>query len=92
MEKPSAKLFDLIDASIVISGGFSIFASGNANIVPYFTSPSVGYSYNREHTVVDFLLDIAHGVERPTDQRVPEAPLHMQDRFEDSGYGVYNMI
>ena len=75
-----------IDNVVLLSEGHSIFSSAPRNIVKHFCSPKVGYVLKESGDVVDFLLDIASGVERPTDKRNADPPEDLQAEFELTEY------
>jgi ABC-type multidrug transport system ATPase subunit len=86
MDKPVLQEFKLLDSIILLSGGISIFAASRKSIVPYFCDRTVGYVLEKKEEIVQFLLDISSGIERPNTQRTPEIPSFMQERFETSKY------
>ena len=86
LSRPYKQELMKIDNVVLLSEGHSIFSSAPRNIVKHFCSPSVGYVLKDGGDVVDFLLDIASGVERPTDKRTADLPSQLQEDFELTEY------
>jgi ATP-binding cassette, subfamily G (WHITE), eye pigment precursor transporter len=84
MTKPFFQEFAMLDKVIVVSDGFSIYSSAPSNIQSYFCNREMGYHYRTGTDLVEFVLDIASGVERPTTQRTADLPHIMQEKFESS--------
>lgn len=85
--KPFLNDFNLFDRVVLLSEGYSIYSGSIDNVVPYFTSSNLGYSFDKNNVVlVDWLLDISSGVERPTTQREADLPIIMQTKYETSDY------
>lgn len=93
---PSASphIYKLFNKTVVISGGYSIFAGPSASIKEYFTSQELSYRFNENQNPVEFLLDVSSRNERPRGQREAPAPAVLQRLFESSRFadqpGVLN--
>ena len=86
LSRPYKQELMKIDNVVLLSEGHSIFSSAPRNIVKHFCSPNVGYVLKDSGDVVDFLFDIASGVERPTDKRAADLPSQLQADFELTEY------
>jgi hypothetical protein len=86
--KPAVQEFELLDKVVLLSDGFTIYANSPKQIQNYFCSPNVGYQLKQGVDIVDFLLDIASGIERPTTQRTADLPVIMQEKYEASEYAI----
>jgi ABC-type multidrug transport system ATPase subunit len=88
---PSPQVYSLIDNVVLLSEGFSIFAASKDFIERHFCSPALGYVRRADVEVVDFVLDICSGVERPTNKRVADHPALLQQQFEQSDFFVQSV-
>mmetsp|Transcript_20657 Transcript_20657/g.29655 ORF Transcript_20657/g.29655 Transcript_20657/m.29655 type:complete len:1397 (+) Transcript_20657:61-4251(+) len=84
--KPPGQVFNQFHKVVLISQGRSIYASSVRDIPEYFTVSPLDYVMNEEVEVVDFLMDVADGVERPRAARYPIQPDVLQSKFESSRY------
>lgn len=75
-----------IDNVILLSEGYTIFSSSASHIARYFCSAKVGYELKEGVDIVDFMMDIASGVERPSNSRTAELPSVLQQTFEVSEF------
>lgn len=82
--RPSSQELDLLDRVVLLSDGFSIFSNSPKQIQSYFCGPNMGYDLKPGVELIDFILDIASGVERPTTQRAADLPVIMQEKYEGS--------
>jgi ABC-type multidrug transport system ATPase subunit len=78
------QVFEIADSLVLLSEGFSIFNSSPANIEEYFTSTEMAYIKNDDTALIDFVIDIASGVERSAKKRIADAPVVLQEQFEFS--------
>ena len=86
MTKPFMKTIDLLNKMVVLSGGYNIFANNPKKLVDYFCNPTMGYEFRKGTDMVEFVLDIANGTERPTTQRTADSPHIMHERYLSSEY------
>lgn len=86
--KPSPILLANIDTIVLLADGHSIYASQPHNLISFFCSPKVGYSFNKTADLMEWILDIAAGTERPTTQRTADDPSIQQEKFESSPFFV----
>lgn len=86
--KPSVQEFDLLDRAVLLSEGFTIYANSPKQVQSFFCSQAMGYEFRKDVDIVDFLLDIASGVERPNTQRNADLPNIMQEKYEMSEYAT----
>jgi hypothetical protein len=86
LSKPSFEVFKQLDEIVLLSDGYSIFSGPPRLIESHFCDKNMGYSKQPSVDLVDFLLDIASGVERPINQRNAEHQSVMQKKFEISGH------
>jgi ABC-type multidrug transport system ATPase subunit len=84
--RPSTPELEMLDRVVLMSVGFTIFSSSPKQLQPYFCSPAMGYELKQGVELVDFMLDISTGTERPTTQRTADLPVIMQEKFEGSEY------
>jgi ABC-type multidrug transport system ATPase subunit len=91
--KPSPVLLAHIDSIVLLAEGYSIYASAPHNLVSYFSSSKMGYVFNKDKDrekgepptdLMEWVLDIAAGTERPTTQRIADDPAIQQEKFESS--------
>lgn len=78
------QVFEIADSLVLLSEGHSIFNSSPANIEEYFTSTDMAYIRNNDSALIDFVIDIASGVERSAKKRTADAPIILQEQFECS--------
>lgn len=83
---PSPQVYSYFDSIVLLSEGFSIFASSKDFVERHFCSPALGYVRRADVEIVDFVMDIASGVERPSNKRVADPPSLLQQQFESSDY------
>lgn len=74
------------DSVVLLSKGYSIFSSSPHNAVKFFCSQVMAYEFKSDNNLVDFLLDIASGVERPTSQKIAYPPQETQKLFQATQY------
>lgn len=86
MSKPYFQELTMVDKVVVLSDGYTIYANSPSKIQEYFCSREMGYDYRKGTDLVEFVLDIASGVERPITQRTADLPNVMQVKFESSDY------
>eukprot|EP01038_Epipyxis_sp_PR26KG_P013928 gene13928-18681_t len=82
MDKPNLYSFTCFTKTILLSDGYTIYAGPTQQIEEYFSSANLGYSMKKGTDLVEFVLDIASGVERPIGQRVIETGTILQEKFE----------
>jgi ABC-type multidrug transport system ATPase subunit len=58
---PLPSMLDHIDRVVIVADGYSLFSSKKENIIPYFTSPAVGFNPPAEGHLIDFIFQIAQG-------------------------------
>ena len=89
MPAPSPQTLACIDKLVVLGqGGFSIYASAPQNIKTYFCSTSIGYEYDNRQDLMGWVMDIASGVERPTNRREALDMYIVQQNFQNSPFFV----
>lgn len=86
MEKPESQILADIDQVVVLSQGHTIFAASPRYIEEFFCSQQMGFFLKKGTYIIDFVLDISQGVERPTTQRVADIPAVLQEKFEESQF------
>ena len=86
--KPSMLVFNQFDKIVLISGGRTIFDAGRTDVTKYFCTGPLDYVIKDGTDMVDFLIDIAEGIERPTGARKAPLPEQLQTQFEASRYYV----
>lgn len=82
--KPMPQVFAELDALVLLSYGYSVYAGPVKYIESFFCSAAIGYKRKRNSDMVDFLIDIALGTERPTTSRDAFSPPLLQDLAEKS--------
>ncbi|RYG69056.1 ATP-binding cassette domain-containing protein [archaeon] len=90
MSKPYPQELDYIDRLVVISEGYSIYASPTRHVQRYFSSSAMGYDVRKGMDIAEFLIDVANGTERPIQSRAADLPFIMQQKYEESD--VYETI
>jgi energy-coupling factor transporter ATP-binding protein EcfA2 len=88
MAKPSSMEFALLDRVVLLTEGHTIFSGPPGAIERHFCSADMGYVRKKGVELVDFVLDISSGIERPDTMRVAELPSIMQEKFEASNLFV----
>jgi ABC-type multidrug transport system ATPase subunit len=78
----------LVSTVVVLSDGYSILSTSPDNIVPYYCQDEMGYEIKEGIELLDFVNDIATGVERSAKHRAAFLPSVMQEIFERSQYFV----
>lgn len=86
MDKPSSILYNQLDHVVLIAGGYSIASVPATSLESYFTDKDLGYTRRKGTDLLDFVYDIASGVERSTTRRVADAPFTLHEKFELSSY------
>lgn len=86
MTKPFAQEMEMVNRIMLLSEGWTIFDGSKRTIIPFFTSPLMGYDLRKDVDLADFLLDVADGTERPVNSRAADLPFIMQQKFEESDY------
>ena len=86
--KPSNVLLAHVDSIVLLAEGYSIYAAPPQDIRSYFANPKIGFSCRPEVDLMDWILDIAAGTERPTTQRHADDPGVQQEKFEASPFFV----
>lgn len=86
MSKPFLTEFEQLDRLVLLSEGYSVYSNSPKNSIEFFCGPEMGYFLKAGVNVVDFLLDVSDGTERPTAQRASDLPSIMQVKFESSKY------
>lgn len=86
MKKPYIQEMVLLDRVCLLSEGHSIFCASPKLIEAHFCSPQMGYELKKDVDIVQFILDIAGGIERPKLQREADLPSVMQENFETSEF------
>ena len=84
--KPSNVLLAHIDSIVLLAEGYSIYAAPPQEIRSYFSNPKIGFSCRPEVDLMDWILDIAAGTERPASQRQADEPSVQQEKFEASPF------
>eukprot|EP01031_Cornospumella_fuschlensis_P044287 gene44287-54159_t len=90
MSKPYPQELDYIDRLVVLSEGYSIYASPTRHVQRFFSSPAMGYDVRKGMDIAEFLIDVANGTERPIQSRAADLPFIMQQKYEESD--VYETI
>lgn len=86
MDKPSSIVYSQLDHVVLIAGGYSITSVPAMSIESYFTDKDLGYSRRKGTDLIDFVYDIASGVERSTTRRVADSSFALHEKFEVSSY------
>ena len=86
MTKPFSQELSLLDRIVLLSEGYTIFANSPSKLQEYFCSREMGYDFRKGTDLVEFVLDIASGIERPITQRLADLPSILQEKFEMSDY------
>jgi hypothetical protein len=86
----TAPLLPMVSQIIVVAEGYSLFASNADNIEPYFCSGEMGYRKRSDVHIIDFVMDIAHGVERSTTSRIAESVAVLHEKFAASAFNTTN--
>jgi ABC-type multidrug transport system ATPase subunit len=84
MSKPFLQVFAQLDNVVLLSEGFTIYSASPKSIQEYFCGPNMNYELKKGVDLVDFIVDIASGIERPTTQRAADLPNLMLEKFEFS--------
>lgn len=84
MPKPHTQVYTQLDTLVFVKNGRSIYAADKESAIKYFTSSPLNYRFTPDMDPIDFMLDIANGVERPTGTRIPPDIETLQKYFEDS--------
>ena len=92
LPKPRLQEFSRVHKLVLVAQGRSIYAAETKYITDYFCSGSLGYMRDEETDLVDFLMDIADGIERPKGQRKAPTPEVLQAQFESSQYNEVNDV
>jgi ABC-type multidrug transport system ATPase subunit len=77
---------DLVDRIVMLSEGYSIYASSPRRAQPFFCNNPMSYEFKKGTELMDFLMDVSSGVERPVRQREADLPVIMQEKYEMSDY------
>jgi ABC-type multidrug transport system ATPase subunit len=77
---------ELIDRIVMVSEGYTIYSNSPRKAQPFFCNPPMGYEFKKGTELMDFLMDVASGVERPVKQREADLPVIMQEKYEMSDY------
>lgn len=86
MPKPNPSIVPYIDNVILLSDGYSVYSSSIKNLEKFFCSRGVGYSLRKDVDIMDFVLDIASGTERPESSRVAVTPIMLKELYEQSQF------
>lgn len=86
MTKPFLPELEMLDRVVLLSEGYSVYSNSPKRSADFFCSAEMGYYLKPDTDLVDFLLDISDGTERPTSQRASDLPSIMQYKFESSKY------
>ena len=76
--------FQELDSLVLLSLGRSIFASDRARVKEFFCSSNLGYEMQPGIELVDFLLDISTGMERPRGERGALDADYLKEQFDKS--------
>jgi ABC-type multidrug transport system ATPase subunit len=82
--KPTPQVFGAIDSVVLLSNGYSLFASEKENIRSYFSSPGLNYEITEQTNTVDFLLNVSRGRVLPRGVEARMEPARLHDLFEKS--------
>lgn len=82
MARPTTGEFLLMDKVVLLTEGYSIYTGPANKLDEHFCSASMGYLRKKDVDIVDFILDISSGIERPNTMRIAELPATMQEKFE----------
>jgi len=85
MFKPAPRAFEMVDQVVLLSCGWTVFAGKRDNLKSHFCSKAVGYEMLKGSNLVDFVLDVASGVERPRSKREGYSAEELQEKLEQSG-------
>lgn len=86
MTKPFFQEIAMMDKVVVLSEGYTIYSNSPEKIQSFFCSEEMGYDYRKGVDLVEFVLDVASGIERPVTQRTADLPVVMQEKFETSDF------
>jgi ABC-type multidrug transport system ATPase subunit len=84
--KPTANVFNQFHKVVLSSQGHTIYASYAKNLEPFFCSQPLNYHLSESIEMIDFVMDIAGGVERPRGSRKPIPVDELQVNFEASQF------
>lgn len=82
MSKPYLQVFAQLDRIVLLSEGHVIYCAPPKEAEEYFCGPIMSYELKKGVDLVEFVMDIASGIERPTTQRTADLPSVMVEKFE----------
>jgi ABC-type multidrug transport system ATPase subunit len=88
LPKPSNQVLTQVNNLVLLSNGYSIYAGSRDNVSTFFCKGTLGYLIKPGVETGDFLLDVAEGVERPTNSRKPPSSIAIKGIFEDSAFFI----
>jgi hypothetical protein len=88
MDSIPSPILPLVSQIVIVADGYSVFASNADNVEPYFCSPDMGYKRRADVHVIDFVMDVANGVERSVHSRIAEPAFILHQKFESSAFNT----
>mmetsp|Transcript_15970 Transcript_15970/g.35350 ORF Transcript_15970/g.35350 Transcript_15970/m.35350 type:complete len:855 (-) Transcript_15970:2032-4596(-) len=82
MAKPSSGEFKMMDKVVLLSEGHTVYCGPPGSVEAHFCSSEMGYERTKDVDIVDFIVDVITGIERPVTLRQAELPSIMQEKFE----------
>lgn len=67
IHQPSPEVFELFDCVILLADGILVYAGAADNVTSYFSS--FGYKLEQNHNPAEFIIDIADGMKKTTDEK-----------------------
>jgi len=86
MPPPAPQSLALIDHLVIVGAGYSIYSAAPQDLRSYFCSPDIGYELRRGVELMQWVRDIATGIERPANYRGTVDPRMQQENFEASPF------
>ncbi len=87
MATPAPQSLAMIDHLVVVARGYTIYSAAPQDLRSFFCSKEVGYVYcGKGVELMQWVKDIAEGVERPLEYRGAVDPRMQQENFEASPF------
>lgn len=86
IHQPSPEVFALFDRVALVCGGRLVYSGPAVEAVAYFTSPALGYDYDKNQNPAQFIMEVCGGSIHPNNLNGPRQPEQLQEIFSRSSF------